>query len=128
MGKRKTDINLKDFFKELGADVEEAAKQALEEGAEIIVNDAKSRVAVDTGKLRDSIHFKKLNNGTKIRIIADAYKVGSDGKKIYYGQLVEFSPKINKPFMYNSLEAHRAEIKQNIINAIREAVHKNAKR
>ena len=128
MAKHRADVNLKDFFKELGADVEEAAKQALEEGAEIIVNDAKSRVAVDTGKLRDSIHFKKLNKGTKIRIIADAYNVGSDGEKVYYGNLVEFSPKINKPFMYPALETHRAEVKQKIIEAIRGAVHKNAKR
>ena len=128
MAKRRTNINLKDFFKELGADVEEAAKQALEEGAEIIVNDAKSRVAVDTGKLRDSIHFKKLNKGIKIRIVADAYKMDSKGRKIYYGNLVEFSPRINKPFMYPAMDGKRAEVKQKIIDAIREAVHKNAKR
>lgn len=125
MGKRRTDINLKDFFKELGTDVEEAAKQALEEGAEIIVNDAKSRVLVNTGNLRDSIHFKKLNKGTKMRIIADAYRVDGKGRKIYYGNIVEYR---HKSFMYTALDAHRAEVKQKIIDAIRGAVRKNAKR
>ena len=128
MGKHGTDINLNEFFKDIGADIDGNAKKVLEEGAKTIVSDAKSMVAVDTGKLRDSIHLKKLNKGTKIRIVADAYKLQDDGKRIYYGQLVEFSPKINKPFLYPAMDAHRAEIRQKVIDAIREAVHKHAKR
>ena len=115
-------------LKELGQDVCEAGLSALEDGAKIVVEDAKSRVPVETGTLRDSIKYKKIGKGQKIRIVADAYKKNKDGKKVYYGRLVEFSPKINKPFMYPALDAHRGEIRQNIIDAIREAVHKHAKR
>ena len=115
-------------LKELGENVCEESLKALEDGAKIVVEDAKSRVPVETGTLRDSIKYKKIGKGQKIRIVADAYKKNKDGKKVYYGNLVEFSPKINKPFMYPALDAHRAEIRQNIIDAIREAVHKHAKR
>ena len=124
MAKKSTLLDLK----ELGQDVCDEALKALEDGAKIVVEDAKSRVPVETGTLRDSIKYKKIGKGQKIRIVADAYKNNKDGKKIYYGNLVEFSPKINKPFMYPALDAHRAEIRQKIIDAIREAVHKHAKR
>lgn len=112
------------FFEALGNDVTEAAKMALEDGAQIVVDEAKSRVPVKTGALRDSIHFKKLNKGTKIRIVADA----KDRDGTEYGQYVEFSPLINEPFMYPAMDSRRAEVKQKIIDAIREAVHKHAKR
>lgn len=111
-------------LKELGQDVCEKALNALEEGAQIVTDEAKSRVPVKTGRLRDSIHFKKINKGQKIRIIADA----KDEKGFSYAPIIEFSPRINNPFMHDSLSARRAEVKQNIIDAIREAVHKHAKR
>lgn len=114
----------REFFSILGNDVTEAAKKALEDGAQIVVDEAKSRVPVKTGALRDSIHFKKLNKGTKIRIVADA----KDRDGVEYGQYVEFSPLINEPFMYPAMDSRRAEVKQKIIDAIREAVHKHAKR
>lgn len=111
-------------LKELGQDVCDAALKELEDGAGIIVADAKSRVHDVSGALSNSIHLKKLSKGQRIRIIADA----KDEKGFAYGAIVEFSPRINKPFLYPALEAHRAEIKQKIIDAIRGAVHKNAKR
>lgn len=120
MAKKSTILDLK----ELGQDVCDEALKALEEGAQIVTDEAKSRVPVKTGRLRDSIHFKKLNKGQKIRIIADA----KDEKGFSYAPIIEFSPRINNPFMHDSLAARRAEVRQNIINAIREAVHKHAKR
>lgn len=120
MAKKSTILDLK----ELGQDVCDAALNELENGAVIIVNDAQSRIHNVSGKLSRSIHFKKLNKGQKIRIIADA----KDEKGFAYGPIVEFSPRINKPFLYPALDTHRAEIRQNIIDKIREAVHKHAKR
>ena len=126
------------FFESLGKDVEDAAKKVLEEGAIEVVEEAKSRLrehifttvadtgrkSRSTGKLINSIHYIKQNKGRRIRIVADAKD--DDGEQ--YGQFVEFSPRINKPFMYPALDAHRAEIRQKIIDAIRGAVHKHAKR
>ena len=84
-----------------GEHVLTAAKQALKEGADLIVNDAKSRVPVKTGKLRDSIQAKSIEYGAAYDISADA----KNQNGVAYGQFVEFDPKINKPFLYPAMDA-----------------------
>ena len=114
------------FFEALGKDVTEKAKAALEEGAQIVVDEAKSRVPVKTGALKNSIHYIKQKKGTKIKIVADATKSSKDGEPVQYGQYVEFSPRINKPFLYPAMDGKRAEVRQKVIDAIKEACEKNA--
>lgn len=114
----------RDLIMSIGKDATEAAKKALADGAQVVVDDAKSRVPVKTGALRNSIHSKKMDRGTAIKIVADA----KDKSGVPYGQYVEFNPLINEPFMYPAMDAHREEIKQNIKNAIKEALKKYAKR
>ena len=117
-----------EILKELGEDATKAAKEALAEGAEIVMQEAKNRCPVYKGNdrrvvkgaLRDSIHAVKQKGGAKYKIIADA--VSHDG--IFYGKLVEFSPKINKPFMYPAMDARRDEVRNKIIEAVREAVRR----
>ena len=72
------------------------------------------------GALRDSIHAVKFKGGAKYKIIADA--VSHDG--IFYGKLVEFSPAVNKPFMYPAMDARRDEVRNKIIEAVRRAVRR----
>ena len=69
---------------------------------------------------RDSIHAVKEKGGKEYRIVADAQ--AQDG--LYYGKIVEFSPKINKPFMYPAMDAKREIVKKKIVDAVREAVRK----
>lgn len=102
-------------FATLGESIIEKCKAALKDGADAVVEDAKSRVPVRTGKLQESIHAEPKNDGKEYRIVADA-KNG----KVYYGKLVEFSPKINHPFLYPALHAHEGEIKDRISKAIKE--------
>lgn len=117
-----------EILKELGENATEAAKSALAEGAELVMKEAKERCPVYTGNdrrvvkgaLKESIHAVKQKGGTKYKIIADA--VSHDG--IFYGKLVEFSPAINKPFMYPALDAQRETVKKLIVEAVREAVRK----
>ena len=117
-----------EILKELGENATKAAKSALAEGAELVTQEAKNRCPVYKGNdrrvvkgaLRDSIHAVKLKGGAKYRIVADA--VSHDG--IFYGKLVEFSPKINKPFMYPAMDARRDEVRNKIIEAVREAVRR----
>jgi len=117
-----------DILKELGENATEAAKSALAEGAELVMKEAKERCPVYTGNdrrvvkgaLKESIHAVKQKGGAKYKIIADA--VSHDG--IFYGKLVEFSPAINKPFMYPALDAQRETVKKLIVEAVREAVRK----
>ena len=116
------------ILKELGTAAENAAKAALAEGAEMVMKEAKQRCPVYEGDdyrvvkgaLRDSIHAKKQKGGKEYRIVADAQ--AQDG--LYYGKIVEFSPKINKPFLYPAMDAKREAVKKKIIDAVREAIRK----
>jgi HK97 gp10 family phage protein len=100
----------------LGLAITEAAKTELENGAKVIIDDAKSRCAVKTGKLRASITYTKNPKGTRIKISANA----KNDKGVAYGQYLEFDPRINKPFLYPAKDAHTNEIKEAIIKAVKD--------
>lgn len=104
-------------LREMGAHVERAAKQALKHGADKVVADAKSRVPVRTGNLKNSIKAVPNRDGSAYTLSANAQKNG-----VAYGQFVEFNPKINKPFLYPALDANRQQIRENIKDAVRQAV------
>ena len=116
------------ILKELGMAAENAAIAALAEGAEMVMKEAKQRCPVYEGDdyrvvkgaLRDSIHAEKQKGGKEYRIVADAQ--AQDG--LYYGKIVEFSPKINKPFLYPAMDIKREAVKKKIIEAVREAIRK----
>lgn len=116
------------ILKQLGEAAENAAKSALAVGVEMLVKEAKERCPVYEGDdyrvvkgaLRDSIHAEKEKSGAQYRIVADAQ--AQDG--LYYGKIVEFSPKINRPFLYPAMDAKRKEIQQKIVTAVREAIRK----
>jgi phage protein, HK97 gp10 family len=105
-------------LEELGEHVIEAAKKALAAGADAIVQEAKGRCPVRKGTLRDSIRAVASKNGARITIKADAK--AKDGE--YYGQYVEFSPNINRPFLYPAFDAQRDKVKESIIEAIKGAI------
>lgn len=100
--------------------VSEKTKEALKESAELLVNEAKSRCPVDSGRLRDSIHAEKKKSGTKYQVVADA----KDDQGRYYGRIVEYSPKINRPFLYPSMDALKDTIKEKLINAVKDGLKK----
>ena len=116
------------ILKELGTAAENAAIAALAEGAKMVMKEAKQRCPVYEGDdyrvvkgaLRDSIHAEKQKGGKEYRIVADAQ--AQDG--LFYGKIVEFSPKINKPFLYPAMDAKREVVKKKIIEAVREAIRK----
>lgn len=118
-------------LQELGDNVLAAAVKALSAGADVIVEDAKTRCPVykgtkrkngttymdkraKPGALRDSIRVKKMSNGTAFKIVADA----ADLDGFFYGQIVEFGPD-GRPFLYPAYDAHKSEIRDSIIEAIK---------
>lgn len=107
-------------LKQIGEKVSEKTKQALKECSDMLVHEAKSRCPVDSGRLRDSIHAEKKKGGTKYQIVADA----KDDQGRYYGRIVEYSPKINKPFMYPAMDSLREQIKDKLINAVKDGLKK----
>lgn len=102
----------------IGDNAAKAAKDALKKGADLVVEDARSRCPVRTGAFRDSIHAEPRRGGTYIRIVADAQN--SDG--VYYGKVVEFSPRINRPFLYPAIDAARDSIRQDVARAVKESL------
>ena len=105
-------------LREMGEHVVQAAKDALKQGADEVVADAKSRCPVRTGKLRDSIRAEPNRESTSYKIVADA-----DNNGFCYGQIVEFSPKEGyTPFLYPALEANYGRVMGNIRAAINRAV------
>ena len=110
------------FPPDIDKDIIEAAKWELKKGVLKVVADAKSNCPVDTGALRESIKAEGNDKETYFYISANAYRITTSKKsetgKFYYGQMVEFSPKINKPFLYPALDANREQIKANIREAV----------
>lgn len=107
-------------LRRLGEDVLMAAKIELAIGADNIVQDAKRRCPVKTGKLRDSIKAEDISDGVVYEFSANA----TNKQGIAYGQFVEFDPTINRPFLYPAIRAHKKIIKQNIKIAVQEALRK----
>ena len=124
-------------LRELGEHVLQAAKAALKEGAEMVVKDAKSRCPVyeghkkkngqvyhwagaKPGALRDSIQAEPNSKGTVYAISANAKS--EDG--YLYGQILEFSPRVNRPFLYPALDANRQAVSDMIQDAIKNAIRR----
>lgn len=102
-----------------GRQIEAAAKSALRESAAEIVQDAKSRAPVKTGNLRDSIHAIEENEGLSYKIVADA--INEQGKQ--YAKIVEYSPKINKPYLFPAIEDNKNNINRRIAQAVRSEIN-----
>ncbi len=111
--------SVSDLLKIMGDKAAKAAKNALSEGADMVVTEAQERCPVRTGELRDSIHKEVKKQGLRINVVADAEHGG-----VYYGRLVEFSPRINRPFLYPAMDAKRKAVKEHIAEAVREALKK----
>ena len=125
-------VSAEKILSELGTEATAAAKEALERGADDVVAEAKNRCPVYTGTdkrvvkgaLRDSIHKRpRRKDGSVWRIAADAES--QDG--VFYGVLVEFSPRINRPFLYPTLDAKKDGIRSAIVDAVRTAIRRRGK-
>ena len=105
----------------IGERVLDSAKAALKDGADMVVSDAKSRVPVRTGALKNSIMAKSLEDGAAYEISANA----KNKKGIPYGQFVEWSPKIAKPFLYPAMDAQRDSVNNHVKQSIQNAIQGN---
>jgi len=113
---------------ELGAEVSAEAKKALLSGGQTILSDAKARIHSISGALSASGKIGVNKSGTIVRIVFDAQSpatANSPGGYLY-GKIVEFRPGHEHPFLYPAYDAHRNQIKQNVIEAVRRAVKKHA--
>jgi len=121
----RTNKFLSQIADEFGEDVKNAGDAELVKGAEKIKETAKSLCPSLTGKLKESIHVetKKSKKGANIKVVADAKNNGFP-----YGRIVEFSPKIHRPFMLPAKDEHESEIRENALDAIRQAIRRKWKK
>ena len=113
-------------LKEIGEHVLAAAKVALKEGVDGIVEEAKHRVPRRTGKLQESVKAVAKNAGAEYVFQANAPALNHRG--IPYGQFVEFDPRIGGSsdgfFLYPAFRAGRASVREKIKDAIRAACNR----
>lgn len=131
--------SLKKILKEYSKDVQEAAVTQLNKEAEMLVSDIdadmdRAGIKAKTGALKASVKaiaatVKNLDAGVKSEVYAPLpAKPGSRNKEINYpakgvpyGRLIEFSPRINKPFFYTSFYEKRGKIIDRVFEACKQA-------
>ena len=100
-------------IRKASADVQDDARKVLNEQAEIIRDDAKSRAPVDSGTLQKSIKASK----TKKSLNASVSAGGGDA---YYAPFVEFGTRSMdaRPFLYPAGRAHEEETGKKLVEAM----------
>lgn len=102
-----------------------ALRGAVRAGAKIIMEDAKARVSVDTGDLRDSIRIQKVRaRGTSVTFV-----VGAE-KKEFYGQFIEFgtSKQSARPWLRPAFDTRVKEALDKIGDELGKRVERTAKK
>lgn len=96
---------LQSKFKNIGDELQKALSEAVSAGAVVVERDAKIRVPVLTGNLRNSIReFKKNESPGRVES-----QVGTD---VEYGPAVEFgtSRRAPKPYLRPAIDENRTQI------------------
>jgi HK97 gp10 family phage protein len=101
------DDNVANRIPEMIIELDVRVQEAVETGARKVADEAKARVRVDTGKLRDAIHVEPEK--------LDAYVIAGDDD-VWYGHLVEHgTTKIPpRPFLVPSLDSNRSGIVKDV--------------
>jgi len=125
---RVSESKVRTLLLELGADVSATAKKELLAGGQTILTDAKARIRSISGALAASGKIQVDKSGAIVRIVFDAASpaTAKSSGGYMYGKIVEWRPGHDHPFLYPAYDAHRNQIKQNVIEAIRQAVKDRA--
>jgi HK97 gp10 family phage protein len=107
-------------LRKLGADVSAEMGNALAAGAEIVKNDARMRVPVRTGNLRDSIDMEQVSS--------NEIHVGP-GKEGWYGQFIELGKKgyAAHPFMRPAIDERRSKVVKAVKDRLKKAIARVAR-
>lgn len=130
---RKT--SLKKILSRYSKEVQEAAVNELNKEAESLVSDIdgdmdRAGIKSQSGKLKASVkaiaaNLKNLQAKVRSEVYAEMPKnpgkrnknIRYAGKGVPYGRLIEFSPRINRPFFYTSFYRKRNRIIDNVFDA-----------
>lgn len=105
---------LRSLIPAISGALDEVASTAVLAAAEQVASNARSRVPVNTGHLRDSIHTEV--DGEDVYVVA-----GGGEHNVFYGHLVEFGGAHTppRPFLIPALEDERGYIVLSVANALR---------
>ena len=130
---RKT--SLKKILSEYSKEVQEAAVNELNKETESLVSDIdgdmdRAGIKSQSGKLKASVkaiaaNLKNLQAKVRSEVYAEMPKnpgkrnknIRYAGKGVPYGRIIEFSPRINRPFFYTSFYRKRNRIIDNVFDA-----------
>ena len=140
MARSSGNVSLQKYLKNADERVRQAAADALNEAATELENQIRSNMQAQgimerTGALRYSLKATKAtakNPRTVIKsevFVPAPKRPGSRNPKmrgryrygVPYGRVIEFSPRINRPFFYTAWYEKRREIRETVINKVSEA-------
>ena len=129
--------SLATFLKNADERVRQAAADALNEASDEVIKQVKANMAAQgiqerTGKLRGSVQANKATvKSLNVVIKSEVYKPaprrpGWKNPKmrgrykwgVPYGRIIEFSPRIKKPFFYRAWYEKRTQIKREVMKKI----------
>lgn len=110
------DKQVRDAIAAIKGNVNKVVLPAVEQGAQVVLDEAVDRVPVDEGLLRDNLELKEIHND----MLGVWFVVGADYKKAPHLHLVEFGTVHSKanPFMRSAVDSRGAEATQQIIDEI----------
>jgi len=133
-------VTLQRLLRDADERVRRAAADAINEAASELTQQIKQNMAAqginnDTGKLYGSVKATKATaKRPAVKVSSEVFKpapknpgsrnpdmVGRYKYGVPYGRIIEFSPRINRPFFYTAWYAKRKQIKENVIAAIGDA-------
>ena len=134
-GKRRS---LKSVLSEFSEDVQRAVVDTLNASVAELKDDAlknmdKQEIKEDTGNLRESLEIKKATMKTldatlKSEVYAELPKhpgMAYPAEGVPYGRLIEFSPRIGKPFFYTAFYEKKKKIAEEVFAKMCEAGKKS---
>lgn len=128
---------LSTFLKQADERVRQAAADALNEASDEVIKQVKANMSAQgiqekTGKLRGSVKANKATpKSLNVVIKSEVYKPapkrpgwrnpkmrGRYKHGVPYGRIIEFSPRIKKPFFYKAWYEKRKQVKEQVMKAI----------
>lgn len=117
-------VKLSEVLGKMSDTIKQEVSNTLMEGAQAIETDAKSNASSlftsRSGRLLNGFCIRPLQKGMRVRIEVSAINP-KDG--VDYARILEFSPHKGHPFLYSAFHAHKDEIHEKIVAAVRKGLH-----
>jgi HK97 gp10 family phage protein len=124
------DDDLQDWFSGLSFKVKKRLAQTIKAEADKLATAIKAAAPVKTGALKASVQVRRRKNDLDLEVTAGGDATtrevrGGSGVNYDYSRAIEFGSRETpaQPFFFNTYRAMAPEIRENIDNAIAEAIN-----